>query len=223
MIDVVIALDGSSDLTTSEFEKLKELVKNIIDNYVISKHGAQMGVIEYSDVVNIKIPLGTTDDVTQLKRLVDNITPSQGTQRFTAEALKKAAKQVFPSSLNGRPGASRVLIVITTGPMSDTEDIDKAVDETNKAGVNVFVVTVKDGEDDAGKIVPDTNVVSVKTTDDLPSAADKLDKVIKDSIDKSKSINCQTISSIIFRLSLCVVFLRDTLPGLMIFNNQPCQ
>lgn len=181
-------MDGSSELTTSDFEKVKELAKNIIDKYTISKHGTHVGIIEYSDEVNIKIPLGTTHDVTQLKRLVDNITPSQGTQRFTAEVLKKAAKQVFPSSFNGRPGAHRVLIVITTGPTSDTKDTDKAVDETKKAGVNVFVVTVKDGEDDAGKIVPDTtNVVPVKTTDDLPSAADELDKIIKDSIDKSKS------------------------------------
>ena len=188
VIDVVIALDGSSDLTSSDFEKLKELAKNIIDKYTISKHGTHVGVVEYSDEINIKIPLGATNDVTQLKRLVDNITPSQGTQRFTAEVLKKAAKQMFPSSFNGRPGANRVLIVITSGPASDSEDIDKAVDETKKAGVNVFVVTVKDGEEDAGKIVPNTNVVPVKTIDDLPSAADKLDKVIKDSIDKGKSI-----------------------------------
>ena len=184
----MIALDGSSELTSSDFNKLKELAKNIIDKYSISKHGTHMGIIEYSDEINVKVPLGTTHDATQLKRLVDNIAPSQGTQRFTARALKKVAKQVFPVSFGGRLGAQRVLIIITAGPTSDTSNIDKAVEETKKAGVNVFLVTIKDSEDDAGKIVPDDNVVLVKTIDDLPSAADQLDKTIKDSIENSKFI-----------------------------------
>ena len=184
----MIALDGSSDLTSSDFDKLKELTKNIIDKYSISKHGTHMGIIEYSDEINVKIPLGTTHDASQLKRLVNNITPSRGTQRFTAQAIKNVAKQVFPASFGGRLGAQRVLIVISTGPISDTDDIDKAMDETKKAGVSVFVVTVKDSKDDAGKIVPDDNVVPVKTIDDLPSAADQLDKTIKDSIEKSKLV-----------------------------------
>ena len=184
----MIALDGSSDLTSSDFDKLKELAKNIIDKYSISKHGTHVGIIEYSDEINVKIPLGTTHDASQLKRLVNNITPSRGTQRFTAQALKNVAKQVFPASFGGRLGAQRVLIVISTGPISDTDDIEKAIDETKKAGVSVFVVTVKDSKDDAGKIVPDDNVVSVKTIDDLPSAADQLDKIIKNSIEKSKLV-----------------------------------
>ena len=184
----MIALDGSSDLTSSDFDKLKELAKNIIDKYSISKHGTHMGIIEYSDEINVKIPLGTTHDASQLKRLVNNITPSRGAQRFTAQALKNVAKQVFPASFGGRLGAQRVLIVITTGLISDTDDIDKAMDETKKAGVSVFVVTVKDSKDDAGKIVPDDNVVPVKTIDDLPSATDQLDKIIKDSIEKSKLV-----------------------------------
>ena len=184
----MIALDGSSELTSSDFNKLKELAKNIIDKYSISKHGTRMGIIEYSDEINVKIPLGTTHDAPQLKRLVDNIAPSRGTQRFTARALKKVAKQVFPVSFGGRLGAQRVLIIITAGPTSDTDNIDKAVEETKKAGVNVFVVTIKDGEDDAGKIVPDDNVVPVKTIDDLPSAADQLDRTIKDSIENSKFV-----------------------------------
>lgn len=184
----MIALDGSSDLTSSDFNKLKELAKNIIDKYSISKHGTHMGIIEYSDEINVKIPLGTTHDATQLKRLVDNITPSRGNQRYTAQALKSVAKHVFPASFGGRLDAQRVLIVISTGPTSDTDDIDMAVDETKKAGVSVFIVTVKDSKDDAGKIVPNDNVVPVKTIDDLPSAADQLDKTIKDSIEKSESV-----------------------------------
>lgn len=183
----MIALDGSSDLTEIDFKKLKKLAKNIVDKYPISKQGTRVGIIEYSDEVNIKIPLGTTDDLSQLKRLIDNITPSLGTQRFTAEALKKAAAKVFHSSFNGRPGAHRVLIVVTTGPSSDPGDVEDAIEETKKAGVNVLIVTVKDGEDDAEKIVPG-NVVPVKTIDDLPSAADELEKKIRDSIDKSKLI-----------------------------------
>lgn len=145
-----------------------------------------MGVIEYSDDVYVKVPLGSTYDSTQLKRLVDNITPSQGPQRFTAEALSKAAKKVFPASFNGRPGAHRVLILVTAGPSSDTQDIGKAVDEIKNAGVNMFIVTVKEGKEDAEKIVPDSSVVSVKTIDDLPSGVDELDKKIKESIDESK-------------------------------------
>ena len=191
-IDVVIALDGSSDLTDNEFDKLKELAKNIVDKYKISKEGTNVGIIEYSDEINVKVPLGSTHDASQLKRLVDNITPSKGSQRFTAEALKKAAKQVFPATSSGRLGAHRVLIVITTGPTSDTEDVSNAVEETKKAGVSVFIVTVKDNEEDAGKIVPDRNIVHVKTTDDLPSTADTLDKTIKDSIDESKLIFHET-------------------------------
>ena len=180
-------MDGSSDLAPSDFEKLKQLAKNIIDKYTISKRGTHLGIIEYSNNIRVKIPLDATHDPIQLKRLLDNITPSRGFQRFTAKALSKAVKQVFPASFGGKPGAHRVLIVVTAGPASDTEDIDSSIDETKKSGVDVFIVTVRESEEDAGRIAPDSNIVVVKTVDDFPSAADDLDKVIKDSIDKSKS------------------------------------
>ena len=184
--DVVIALDGSSELSDGDFEKLKEFAKNIVNKFKISKPGTHIGVIEYSDEVNVKISLGSTHDPTQLKRLIDDITPSRGTQRFTAQTLTKAAKEIFPVSFNGRPGANRILVLVTAGPSTDVDGIAGATKETEKAGVNVFVVSVKDPTDDVKDLTPDSNIVDAKGTDNLPSTVETLFKIIKKSIEESK-------------------------------------
>ena len=145
-----------------------------------------MGVIEYSDTINVKIPLGTTNNPAQLKRLIDNIIPSQGTQRFTAKTLTKAAKDVYPASFNGRPGAHRVFVLITAGPSTDDERVGDATKDIGTAGVNVFVVDVKGGADGVKDIAPDSHVVSTKSIDDVPSAADILYRIIQKSVDESK-------------------------------------
>jgi hypothetical protein len=186
VLDLVFALDGSDSLTESEFEKLKEFVIKSLASYNISRENTHVGVIEYSDNVFIKLPLHQYFTIQELKEAVKDIEPSRGRNVLTDEALKTAAADVFSINSGGRPGAAKVLIVITDDASSGSQPISETVEPLKEAGIQVHVIAI-------GNRIPrkeleemsfgNESIHVVPTPDKLPEktgdVADVVDKAIR--------------------------------------------
>ena len=142
VLDLVFALDGSDSLTTNEFDNLKEFVIKSLTRYNISRENTHIGVIEYSDNVSIKLPLHQYFTIQELKEAIKGIEPSRGRNVVTNEALKTAVDGVFSITSGGRPGATKVLVVITDDASSGSQPISEAVEPLKKAGIIVHVVAI---------------------------------------------------------------------------------
>ena len=186
---MVFALDGSESLAKKGFDKIKDLVKMIIDNYTISESETHVGVIEFSDKANVIFPLNRLFDLTSIKNQIQRINPSGGKETVTDEVLRKSTDQVFDAKSGGRPGASKVLIIITDGKSTGEEPPKRAVKRVKEKGVRVYVVSIGEDtdKDELEDIVPtEKNIYPVKNPDDVPNVAPKLVEDIDKDIKKRK-------------------------------------
>lgn len=182
----MFALDGSRPITNAQFSKLKEAVLNMLNRYKISDKGAHVGLIEFSSSVKIVSRLNKDNSMSRIKDVLTPLQPSQGSTRVTDDALRVASDKMFDLSTGGRPGASKVLIILTHGKSSgDSFPVD-AVKPLKSIGVNVFVINIGPNADpeDAMKIATsDKHVIPVddpnKTPEAIGNVVDRLTKDLK--------------------------------------------
>ena len=190
LLDLVFALDGSESLAKKGFDKLKDLVKDMIKNYNISQPETHVGLMEFSSKTKVILPLNKTFDSDVIRNEVDRIVPSGGKGTVTDDVLRKAADEVFAVKSGGRPGASKVLIIVTDGKSSGEEPPKRAVKPVKKKGVRVYVVNIGEDtdKDELNDIAPtDKNIYPVKTPDEIKDkVTDKLVEDIEKDIKKRK-------------------------------------
>jgi collagen type VI alpha len=189
LLDLVFALDGSESLAEKGFDKIKYLVNATIDNYTISEPETHVGIIEFSDKANVILPLNKLFEPTSIKDQVQRIIPSGGKETVTDEALRKSADELFDVKSGGRPGASKVLIIVTDGKSTGKEPPKRAVKPLKEKGVRVYVVNIGEDtdKDELKDIVPtDKNIYPVKNPDEVPGVAPKLVEDIGKDIKKRK-------------------------------------
>ena len=182
-------MDGSESLAKKGFDKIKDLVKMMVDNYTISEPETHVGVIEFSDKVNIIFPLNKLFESSLIKDEILRIVPSGGKETVTDKVLRKSADEVFDVKSGGRPGASKVLIIITDGKSTGEEPPKRAVKPLKEKGVRVYVVNIGEDtdKDELRDIVPtEKNIYPVKNPDEVPSVAPKLVEDIDRDIKKRK-------------------------------------
>ena len=189
LLDLVFALDGSESLAKKGFEKIKDLVKAMIDGYNISETETHVGVVEFSDKTKVVLPLNRLFDAGLVKSEVQRIVPSGGKGTVTDEALRKSSEEVFAVKSGGRPGASKVLIIVTDGKSTGKEPPKRAVKPLKEKGVRIYVVNIGEDtdKDELKDIVPTIkNIHPVKTPNEVPSVVPKLVDDMKNDIKKRK-------------------------------------
>lgn len=91
--------------------------------------------------------------------------------------------------LGGRAGSSKALIIVTDDKSSGKEPVKEAVKPLQDKGVRIYVVNIgsKPDEEETKDIVPDeNNVMTPKTTDDVPSLSAGLVQKITDDVNNRK-------------------------------------
>ena len=187
LLDLVFALDGSESLAKNGFEKIKKFVKAMIDEYKISETETHVGVVEFSNKTKVVLPLNRLFDAGLVKNEVQRIVPSGGKGTVTDEALRKSAEEVFAVKSGGRPGSSKVLIIVTDGKSTGKESTKQAVKPLEEKGVRVYVVNIGEDtdKDELKDIVPtEKNIYLVKTPNEVPSVIPKLVDDVKNDIKK---------------------------------------
>ena len=189
VLDLVFAIDGSDSLLPEQFEHLKQLAKNMIDLYSISEKATHVGVLEYSDKAVVEIKLNDFYKSWELKQAIDRIKSSNKKGVVTDEVLRKAADKIFNSENGARPGAAKVLVILTDDKSTGEEPLGQAVVPLNDKGVRIYVVSIgpNTDQDEIKTIVAgDKNIISTKTTYEVPPLAPVLKKQIEDDIDDRK-------------------------------------
>ena len=69
--------------------------------------------MEYSDTITVQFKLNDVFDKTSMNLLVGRVSPSRGMKAVTDKVLAHAANLMFSVSKGGRPGANKVLIILT--------------------------------------------------------------------------------------------------------------
>ncbi|XP_054633368.1 integrin alpha-11 isoform X2 [Dunckerocampus dactyliophorus] len=137
-MDLVIVVDGSNSIYP--WSDVRDFVTNILNKFNISPQQTQVGVVQYGSKVVHEFRLGeyqTSDEVLEAAR---SIQQRGGEETRTALAIDVARSQAFQSG--GRPGAHKVMIVITDGESHDSPQLVDAVTASERDNITMYAIAV---------------------------------------------------------------------------------
>uniref|UniRef100_A0A7M5WVJ2 VWFA domain-containing protein n=1 Tax=Clytia hemisphaerica TaxID=252671 RepID=A0A7M5WVJ2_9CNID len=118
-VDVGFVLDSSGSLR-NDYDKEKNFLKALAATFGVSEDGARAGVVTFSYDTEHSIKLNDHYDLFSFSDAVDKI-PLMGHTTRIDKALRLTQSQMFSIANGGRPGVSKIVIVLTDG--SQTQDV----------------------------------------------------------------------------------------------------
>ena len=110
-VDFAFILDGSGSISKTNWGRIKDFVKRIIDSFDVSPGGSQFALLEYSDEPKVYLRFndftGAQLNGVNVKRRVEEIIQSEG-KTFIDKALILANQEIFTRENGMRPGVKQV-------------------------------------------------------------------------------------------------------------------
>ncbi|XP_048581714.1 uncharacterized protein LOC5511228 isoform X2 [Nematostella vectensis] len=161
-LDIVVALDSSSDVTALQWAHQKNLVRQVLGHFKLSDSSTHTGIVAFSTIPSIQSKLDELnehDDV--LKSL--NVLPRDLGNRNLVILLEMAKFEVFTASGGMRANVPKVFLVTTLGTQKDhNTNAEKSLQSFSKqlqySGVQVVAV----GTDQ----VPESDLIDMATRPD---------------------------------------------------------
>ncbi|NXA12319.1 ITA10 protein, partial [Sapayoa aenigma] len=139
-MDIVLVLDGSNSIYP--WEEVQEFLGNILGRFFIGSEQTQVGVLQYGEQVVQEWALGQHTTAQSLLEAARNLTRQEGRETRTAMAIRQACTESFSPVQGGRPGATRLLLVVTDGESHDGDDLPAALAECDRNNVTRYAIAV---------------------------------------------------------------------------------
>lgn len=139
-MDIVIVLDGSNSIYP--WEPMTHFVQKLIPSLDIGPRNTQVSVIQYA--VNPKFEFMLNDYRTREEVIAaaSAIKQMYGQSTNTFRAIQYASQWGFDQSRGGRPGAAKVMVVVTDGESHDESLRSEVIAECEKQGITRFGIAV---------------------------------------------------------------------------------
>lgn len=124
-MDIVFALSANSGDAEATFALMKDAIRKIMNDFRYGDGNIQYGVLVYGATVGTTLQLGdpTYNSILDLRKYIKTL-PKQASDPQIDKALQEALK-IFQGA-NARPGAKRVLIVLTDKKSTTSEVVIRA-------------------------------------------------------------------------------------------------
>ncbi|TMS05178.1 Integrin alpha-11, partial [Larimichthys crocea] len=137
-MDIVIVLDGSNSIYP--WYEVQDFLINILQKFYIGPGQTQVGVIQYGSTVVHEFSLGEYQTVEEVVEAARNIDQRGGEETRTALGINVARSEAFKRG--GRPGAQKVMIVITDGESHDSPQLQQAVPDSKEDNITMYAIAV---------------------------------------------------------------------------------
>ncbi|MEQ2251346.1 hypothetical protein ILYODFUR_010002, partial [Ilyodon furcidens] len=139
-MDIVIVLDGSNSIYP--WKPMTDFLLKLIPSLDIGPQSTQMSVIQYGVNPKVEFKLNSYTTKKEMIGAASNIAQIYGTATNTFRAIQFASQQGFAEINGGRPGAAKVLVVVTDGESHDKANRDNVIAECEKQGIVRFGIAV---------------------------------------------------------------------------------
>ncbi|KAH7730725.1 Collagen alpha-4(VI) chain, partial [Aphelenchoides avenae] len=154
-VDLVFVIDSSTSIGNDTFQDVRNFIKRVVGEMDIGENATQVGIIDFSDVVNVVLSLSSSED--SVLNAVDSLSYlSENTA--SALALHAATSNFAEHARDQSEGYPRVAVLITDGAPDNTSAAIAAANRLKASGVTLFTVAVTD------YITNDTNLLEMAST-----------------------------------------------------------
>ncbi|XP_028287774.1 integrin alpha-11 isoform X3 [Parambassis ranga] len=137
-MDIVIVLDGSNSIYP--WYEVQDFIINILHKFYIGPGQTQVGVVQYGSTVVHEFSLGEYQTVEDVVEAARNIHQRGGEETRTALGINVGRSAAFKRG--GRPGAQKVMIVITDGESHDSPQLVQAVTDSERENITMYAIAV---------------------------------------------------------------------------------
>ncbi|XP_061532342.1 integrin alpha-11-like isoform X2 [Phycodurus eques] len=137
-VDLVMVVDGSNSIYP--WGDVRDFLINVLNKFNIGPSQTQVGVLQYGSKVVHEFRLGEHRTVEEVLAAAGDIRQRGGEETRTALAINVARSQAFERG--GRPGAHKVLVVITDGESHDNPRLDDAVRRCKRDNITMYAIAV---------------------------------------------------------------------------------
>ncbi|XP_074489485.1 integrin alpha-11 isoform X1 [Sebastes fasciatus] len=137
-MDIVIVLDGSNSIYP--WYEVQDFLITILQKFYIGPGQTQVGVVQYGSTVVHEFGLGEYQTVEEVVDAARSIDQRGGEETRTALGINVARSEAFKRG--GRPGAQKVMIVITDGESHDSPHLLQAVADSERDNVTMYAIAV---------------------------------------------------------------------------------
>uniref|UniRef100_A0A8C5PM11 VWFA domain-containing protein n=1 Tax=Leptobrachium leishanense TaxID=445787 RepID=A0A8C5PM11_9ANUR len=142
--ELVFALDMSSEITSIIYQRMLDIVTDILANITIRESncpsGARISVVSYNSDTKYIIRFSDFQNKGRLIAAVNNIPLERSTKgRDLGGAMRFIARNVFKRSLQGAT-VRKIVVLFSNGPSRDVDSISTAVMEYSALGIIPAVI-----------------------------------------------------------------------------------
>lgn len=125
------------------FAAEKDLVKKILDKYIISKSTTLLGAIVYDSDARLAIKFGDAVSVGESKDAIDRLQRSSSGNSL-GKALQVARDRLFSEEYGARRNVAKTLVVFVDSKSNDmsVESLGRVAKDMIDAGVKIVVVAI---------------------------------------------------------------------------------
>ncbi|KAM9455559.1 integrin alpha-2 [Clarias gariepinus] len=139
-MDIVIVLDGSNSIYP--WPPVVSFLKKLLGHLEIGPQQSQVSVIQYGVTPQMEFKLNTYKNRSTIVMAAADIPQRGGTETNTFQAIEYARANAFLPSNGGRPGASKVMVVVTDGESHDNSKRNQVIPACEKDGITRFGIAV---------------------------------------------------------------------------------
>ncbi|KAL8599728.1 hypothetical protein ACOMHN_024779 [Nucella lapillus] len=145
--DVVFLLDSSYSIWQHQFSTQISFLKDLVTAFTIGPNNIRVGVVTFSTSVRLDMALNEHMNQPDLREAIGQIQYMKGLTR-TGDAIHFAHTKMFTTDLGSRPWAAHILILITDGLSSDSNQTTLEASIARSKGIQLFAIGVGGGADE---------------------------------------------------------------------------
>ncbi|XP_068700145.1 uncharacterized protein [Montipora foliosa] len=117
-MDLVFALDSSSDVVANQWTQQKKFMKEVSHGFQVMETGTHAGVVAYSTIPSINMKLGERNTKKEVDKAFDDLPRDPGNRNLVI-LLEMAKFEVFTQSSGVRTHLPKALVITVLGPQND--------------------------------------------------------------------------------------------------------
>ncbi|KAH0515010.1 Integrin alpha-M [Microtus ochrogaster] len=136
--DIAFLIDGSGSIHPTDFQKMKEFVYTVMEQFTKSK--TLFSLMQYSDEFRTHFNFDAFKKNPNPRTHVNPIRQLNGKTK-TASGIRKVVRELFQKTSGARENAVKILVVITDGEKyGDPLNYEDVIPEADRAGVIRYVI-----------------------------------------------------------------------------------
>uniref|UniRef100_A0A452FW23 Integrin subunit alpha E n=1 Tax=Capra hircus TaxID=9925 RepID=A0A452FW23_CAPHI len=140
--EIAIVLDGSGSIDPPDFQKAKDFIYDMMENFYKKCFECRFAVVQYGEVIQTELDLLDSQDIRASLDRVKNIS-QVGKITKTASAMQHVLDNIFTPNQGSRAKASKVMVVLTDGEIfQDPLNLTTVINSPKMRGVERFAIGV---------------------------------------------------------------------------------